>query len=110
MRVLKVKFDRTDLFYKYFDESFINSYKEKITEIGVDFLCLKDDVIDNVEADSKNNILIFIKSLIDKDVLIEEKICEIALEEVSAMPNFLFANVKNPNERKICEIIEVKNN
>lgn len=109
MRAIKVKFKRTDIFNKFFNDEFVNSNKEKIVEFGNDFISLKDDVIANDEADSRNNILYQMKNIIDKDDLIENKICEVVVDEGTAMGNYLFASVSNSNERNICEIIEVKN-
>lgn len=109
MRAVKVKFNRTDLFNKFFNEEFVNSNKEKIQEIGVDFITLKDNVIANNEADSRNNVLINIKNIIDGDALIDGEICKIVLDENTAMATLLYAHVLDSTKRNICEIIEVNN-
>jgi hypothetical protein len=108
MRVVKVKFNRIDVFNKFFNVEFIYANKEKIEEFGVDFIVLKDDVIGNNEADSRNNTLFYIKSIIDGDDLIENKICEVVIDKETAMANFIFATVENSDKRQICEIISVK--
>lgn len=107
MRTVKIEFNRLDIFNTYFNEEFIQANLNRIDEYGNNWMTFKDNVENNLEADSRNNILLFIKTIIDKSPLIDYLNCDLVFEEVTALPLLLYAHVFDSSRRKICFVSDV---